>query len=382
MKKLLALILLTCSLLQALDVYEIDGKLGIKVPDPQYELAVKGSIQSLDPASGGNEYLLMNAFRMRFVWNEGGQFRNCGIFRGFGDTNNRIEVRLWDEVSVGPVEKVTFEENMTKIFTDLYVQDKVGIGVENPLQELEVNGTAIASRFFAGLSGQVPPQYITDFKLLSLGKSFFQDRVYIGAPSLPSYVNSTSLLYVSGKTHLNDIVTIGQPGTNLTNEINGSLHITNNLDVSGNFHTDELVIGAGGQTEAPSNYEFVTLGDTYLSQSLSIGTNAIPRTDCMLAVGGTIRATEVIVKTQISWPDYVFNEDYELTSLEEVETFVKENKHLPGIPSAREIEESNLGLGEMQANLVKKVEELTLYMIDLMKENKNLKSRIEELENK
>ncbi|MBA7573080.1 hypothetical protein ES708_14875 [subsurface metagenome] len=97
-----------------------------------------------------------------------------------------------------------------------------------------------------------------------------------------------------------------------------------------------------------------------------------------LAVVGKIRAYEVVVET--SWPDYVFADDYELTPLDEVATFIKANKHLPGVPSASDVEKKGISLGENQAILLRKIEELTLYMIDMKKENEELKARMATLE--
>lgn len=88
-----------------------------------------------------------------------------------------------------------------------------------------------------------------------------------------------------------------------------------------------------------------------------------------LAVNGNILAKEVKVKTDISVPDYVFEPDYELPSLAEVEAYVKEYKHLPEIPSAADIERDGLDLAEMNLLLLKKVEELTLHLIDLNRTN-------------
>ena len=78
--------------------------------------------------------------------------------------------------------------------------------------------------------------------------------------------------------------------------------------------------------------------------------------------------------------DYVFDENYNLRSLSEVESFVKENKHLPGIPSASEMAENGMSMSHMSNLLLEKVEELTLHMIELEKENKELKNRVEMLE--
>ena len=78
--------------------------------------------------------------------------------------------------------------------------------------------------------------------------------------------------------------------------------------------------------------------------------------------------------TLTDWPDYVFGEGYRLPSLGEVERYVREHSHLPGVPSAKEVEQDGADLGEMNRLLLQKVEELTLYIIDLQKQVNELKS--------
>jgi trimeric autotransporter adhesin len=95
-----------------------------------------------------------------------------------------------------------------------------------------------------------------------------------------------------------------------------------------------------------------------------------------LGVNGTISATEVVVAAYANWPDFVFNADYKLNTLSEVEAFVKANKHLPGVPLATEVEKEGVALGEMNKILLQKVEELTLYMIAQQKEIEAIKSQL------
>lgn len=111
--------------------------------------------------------------------------------------------------------------------------------------------------------------------------------------------------------------------------------------------------------------------------SVGIGTNA-PGT-YKLAVEGVIGARKVKV-TQNSWADFVFQPDYQLPSLAEVEHYVKTHRHLPDIPSEEEVMKEGLDLGEMNRKLLQKVEELTLYLIDMKKENENLKDKQEDLQ--
>ena len=91
-----------------------------------------------------------------------------------------------------------------------------------------------------------------------------------------------------------------------------------------------------------------------------------------LSVNGNIRAKEIKVETA-SWPDYVFTREYILPSLAETEKHIKEKGHLSGIPSAKEAEANGIDLGEMNAKLLQKIEELTLHLIDMKKENDMIK---------
>jgi len=99
-----------------------------------------------------------------------------------------------------------------------------------------------------------------------------------------------------------------------------------------------------------------------------------------LAVEGKVGAHEVQVRTAGSgWADYVFFDDYKLRPLAEVEKYVKQNHHLPEVPSAEEVEKNGHNLGQMDAILLKKIEELTLYMIELKKDNQALRQEVEAL---
>lgn len=91
-----------------------------------------------------------------------------------------------------------------------------------------------------------------------------------------------------------------------------------------------------------------------------------------LAVNGDIKARKLRI-TQTDWSDYVFEPDYVLKPLSEVEAFIQKNKHLPEVPSAKQVAKNGLDLGETQALLLKKIEELTLYVIELKKEINQLK---------
>jgi hypothetical protein len=106
--------------------------------------------------------------------------------------------------------------------------------------------------------------------------------------------------------------------------------------------------------------------------NVGVGTNEPP---AKFSVNGKVLAKEVHVCTSPDcWPDYVFGENYKLMNLKELDAYVKANKHLPGVPSASEVEEQgDVDLGQMNAILLEKVEELTRYVIDLQKQIDEMK---------
>ena len=107
--------------------------------------------------------------------------------------------------------------------------------------------------------------------------------------------------------------------------------------------------------------------DIYFNDgNVSIGTEE-SFVDYRLAVNGKIISEEILVKFYSDWPDFVFKEGFKLESLESVEAYIIDNKHLPGVPSATDVHDNGIKLGEMNAILLQKIEELTLYTIEQQK---------------
>ncbi|MCB0397653.1 MAG: hypothetical protein KDD36_13445 [Flavobacteriales bacterium] len=90
---------------------------------------------------------------------------------------------------------------------------------------------------------------------------------------------------------------------------------------------------------------------------------------------------KVAVSTTSDWADYVFAADYKMKSIEELDAYVKEHQHLPNVPSAKDVVSEGIDLAKMDATLLSKIEELSLYIIQLKKENTELAKRIEKMEN-
>lgn len=119
----------------------------------------------------------------------------------------------------------------------------------------------------------------------------------------------------------------------------------------------------------------------HLNGAQLIGSNtARIATGYSLSVDGRVIAEEVTVQNSTAWPDYVFANDYKLMPLNELEASINKNKHLPNIPSAEMIEKEGISLGQMNRRLMEKVEELTLYIIELNKKNDVLAKKVQQLE--
>ncbi|WP_350284674.1 hypothetical protein [uncultured Croceitalea sp.] len=138
--------------------------------------------------------------------------------------------------------------------------------------------------------------------------------------------------------------------------------------------------GYGGGLESSSKLRFAVNGNTLdtpsmmLNESGNLGIGTTNPGTYKLAVRGKIRAEEIKVET--GWADYVFQEDYNLPTLDQVENHIKTKGHLINIPSAKEVAENGVQLGEMNKLLLEKIEELTLYLIDMKKENQNQQEQL------
>ena len=146
----------------------------------------------------------------------------------------------------------------------------------------------------------------------------------------------------------------------------------------------DLLLGVPYGTPNGRAIRFLTASTVAMTifdnERVGIGTEDIPAAYKLAVADGIItEKVKVAVESTGNWSDYVFEDDYELPSLEEVDAFIQENNHLPGVPSADEVVESGLDLGQMDATLLKKIEELTLYVIELKKENDELSRQLKDL---
>jgi hypothetical protein len=176
----------------------------------------------------------------------------------------------------------------------------------------------------------------------------------------------------------NAILTTSDLATS-TNLITPAYNPGSGLVISGEAGSSGLHFLQKNYNNGTPPYNLNTFSDVMTLNSagtLSIGTTT-PGTSYKLVVEGTIGARKVKV-TQAAWADYVFDSTYVLSPLELVENFIDVNKHLPDVPSAAAVEKDGLDLGDNQALLLRKIEELTLYMIEF---NKTISRQQEQIKN-
>lgn len=161
-------------------------------------------------------------------------------------------------------------------------------------------------------------------------------------------------------------------GTGKTNDPNPSVIGIQNNGIA--FFADANI---------PLNVAYSPTTRMFIQNNGNVGIGTSNPGPYKLAVEGKIGAREIKVTLANPWADYVFDPSYQLRSLYDVEKFVQLNKHLPNIPSASEVKEAGgVELGNMNVKLLEKVEELTLYVIQLKKENDKIKEQLEKIQKK
>ena len=348
---------------------------------------IKG--KSIEPLNNGlSVFLGTNAGQSDDLTN------NQGVFIGFNSGNNNTS----GEQNVG-LGINTLGSNTTGSFN-------MAVGANS--MALNTSGTYNTALGLASLFNNS-----TGVRNLGLGANALKANTVGGNNVALGY---NALLNNTGS----DNVAIGSNSALFTTTGGGNIAIGRNSNLNNTTGSNNTIIGylAGAGTAAHSKSNNVFIGyqagynetgsdllyidnspttdpliyGNFATDQVGIGTSALP-TDATykFAVAGKMIAEEVRVLLQSGsgWPDYVFKSEYELKTLEEVDSYIQENGHLPNIPTAAEVKEEGILLGDMNKNLLEKIEELTLYMIqtnkdvkELQSENAKLKKEVEALKNK
>jgi len=206
-------------------------------------------------------------------------------------------------------------------------QGKLGIGTV-PVYKLSVNSTASAPTLPDLANSITVGTKNANANNKYLGQiGFVSDDEDFTSPKMVAYISGEAAETYSGDTKTASIMRFYTGSSNGTNPV------------------ERMVINHQG---------FVGIGTTAPTEKLS--------------VKGKIRAQEIKVELD-NWADFVFDKDYKLPTLEETEAHIKEKGHLPDIPSAAEVAKNGVELGEMNKKLLQKVEEMTLYLIEIKKVN-------------
>ena len=176
----------------------------------------------------------------------------------------------------------------------------------------------------------------------------------------------------------------------MTESFSDSSSIFLSEDNDGTYGMGILYDGVGNDLEIYGKSESNFLGPHFILDRGS-GQLAIPgsivvggeeeASGYVLSINGKAICEELQVEFIADWPDYVFEESYPLLSIDEMADFIESKGHLPGIPPSRQVESQGFAVGDMQKRMLEKVEELTLYVIQLHEENVELKKQLETLKN-
>jgi hypothetical protein len=255
--------------------------------------------------------------------------------------------------------KVIFRTNATDQVT-VDQEGEVGIGTMTPVAKLHIP-TGQDADLSSTANGYVMLGNST-------GTNLLLDNNEIMARSNSTTAGTLSIQNDGGQVTIGAATTINKGGQSLI--LNGTTPSLTFLQPS-NPTKNSFIAQTGDGLVVGVNNGYVQLDGT----QVAIGGVVPAASAYKLTVTGKIICEELKVKLVSSvWPDYVFDKKYKLPTLSDVEKFIAKNNHLPNIPSAAEVEKNGIEVGDMQKKMMEKIEELTLYIIDLQKQVDVLKN--------
>ena len=304
------------------------GSLGVGTTNPSEKLDVKGNIRT--------------------------DWLKVGDLKGYWGGIHSYEEKLYIGSETGQEIAFVTQASGAKVKMTLTPNGDLGIGTTNPSEKLEVNGNVKVNKAIFFGTSQINADQGGAIELGGDGKTPYID-----------FKNDNALDYSSR------IVLNGEGNLQVT----GGIVETTGLNLTGDGANTNTIDSNINGTIVFGGEDGSTLTDTQIAESF------YPNFAVWVEEG--IVTEDIAVAPHSEWdgsqPDYVFETDYELPTLEAVEFYVKSNKHLEGIPSKAEVAEKGWSLPGMDQKLLKKIEELTLYTIHQEKEIKALKAMVDEL---
>ena len=422
-------------------IYTQNGKTGIGVTSPLTSLDIKGAFDDYGLMlrdKDNDEYLgitrkdggtyfsnndVSDQYFLRAIGTDvdirsdltvrgGDIYDNSGDLRINGDENVQISMDYKNEVTTDDARRITFgknaEANQSGWVELMRIQEdgKVGIGTDAPIGMVDIRGTGTS------MGGVHNPA--TSFLRLSDNNnnlSMDTNEIYSSTNLVlgSSYSQNVSIrnVDINGHEHLVEFLPNGQVGIGTETPI-GKLDIRSSGGLGGKYTPASAYFSLSDNN---NNHMIFDTNEIYSTTSMVIGSSYVRNISFRnvdsvshqhlmeilpdgrvgigttiptqkLSVAGTINAEELILEDidPGEVPDYVFEADYKLRSLEATEAYVKAHKHLPEVPSAAEISAEGLAIKEMNLLLLKKVEELTLHLIQKEQDIDALQQSVHQLQ--
>jgi hypothetical protein len=293
------------------------------------------------------------------------------------------------------------------------INNNVGIGTNNPLAKLEINNGNLLVRNSSNVDNESSIMIahsinITDYNTFGTSIRTITQSADHNTYGMQFFTQESHVTGQTEKVRIqgNGNIGIGTASPDAKLVVNGDAKVKQNLFItgaSGGYTTGDIPILYFGvnsdfaKISTPfgdkmifSSYHGYTFNTSFNGSvalpAMTIGITGnvgigITNPSNKLDVKGTIHSQEVKVD-MLNWSDFVFKKEYNLPTLQEVEKHITEKGHLENIPSEEDVLKNGINLGEMNTKLLQKIEELTLYMIELKKENIDMKKRIEKIEKK
>ena len=360
------------------------GNIGIGTSSPRYSLDVKGDIGFQNNGSkiyfGVNDYLqftdgMGDGFKFVYDGTERVRIDNAGRV-GIGTTNPKF-----------PLHVVGDNNRLPSLgYFPMYISNKstkytgIAFGAGDKVYgalRLE-NGDGFS--FFANKEGVNPSLDNAEWK--NILRITGEGKVGIGTANPYEFVSIYKDQAEGTSLSLRNNNTGNSPnayaGLAFYNGLNSSYIRLNSKNATKDAHCMELITFPSNPAN-PADIIFKASKNEVMRVKANgtVGIGTTKTNGYKLAVDGTIGAREIVVNTE-AWADFVFAKNYRLMPLSEVESFITENNHLPDVPSEQEVKENGINVAEMNAKLLQKIEELTLYVIEQNKRISELEKQVKE----